>query len=364
MILCRGSLRIYLLLLTILLTSSVMAQSSLLAEGNRDPLLPGRIPRLALVIGIENYKNFDSVENAESDALAIARLFSDYGFSYVRTLLDAEADDKRKIFLAIDQLKTRLDSLSGSATIVFYFAGHGFQHDGEDFIVPRVVANPFRAADQSVADVQELLDESLAVANIASSLSLKRPAGVTIIFLDACRSDITNTLGDRSRVKKGFAKVKSQSTLISLATSQDSLATSQGRRKTYNSPYAAALVNVLFRRSEPFVPGQLGDIREYVCSETGSLDAGCRDDDQQITTSQNIEVAGKYFFFRNDYAAFQPESKMWSDALTSNSRACVERFLREFPDGYFTQQALGILRARAESSEKASARESNVCEEF
>ena len=80
-------------------------------------------PRLALVIGNDNYQSVPRLLNAREDAQAMARSLSDMGFQ-VQLELDLR---ERNMRAALRQFKSRVE---GGDEVIIFFAGHGVQFGG------------------------------------------------------------------------------------------------------------------------------------------------------------------------------------------------------------------------------------------
>ena len=147
------------------------------------PLL---IERYALVVGVENYREHDRVPNAINDAQAVGKALESSGkFAHIRVLADPESSED--LLAAIDEVVDR--AADGAATIVFYFAGHGFQFDGANYIVPRLAGKPTRDPRTRETNKEPLVRASLNLATITERFR-SRPAGANILFIDACRTHI------------------------------------------------------------------------------------------------------------------------------------------------------------------------------
>ena len=88
---------------------------------------PGR--RVALVIGNGTYEEAGTLANPVNDALDITGKLRDIGFEVI------EGNDlgKRELERKIGEFS---DALQGAGVGLFYYAGHGLQVDGRNFIVP------------------------------------------------------------------------------------------------------------------------------------------------------------------------------------------------------------------------------------
>jgi uncharacterized caspase-like protein len=85
--------------------------------------------RVALVIGNSAYKNTPPLANPRNDATEIGKVLKRVGFD-VDVVLDATKTE-------MDQALRRFgNNLDGSSAAVFFYAGHGIQVDGNNYILP------------------------------------------------------------------------------------------------------------------------------------------------------------------------------------------------------------------------------------
>jgi hypothetical protein len=98
--------------------------------------------RVALVIGNSAYQSVSRLENPKNDALLVAETLSRLGFTLVGGGAQVELDKP-----SFDSVVQRFGSqLIGADVALFYYAGHGLQVRGTNYLVP-VTANPTRETD-------------------------------------------------------------------------------------------------------------------------------------------------------------------------------------------------------------------------
>lgn len=201
------------------------ACSCLLAAAPLSPALADQ--RVALVIGISNYKNVTKLPNPVNDSNAIGNLLKTAGFS-VEIQNDLSNVQMRR---AINDFAYRV---RGADIALVFYAGHGIEVDGKNYLIP---ADAVLERDVDVQDETVPLDRLLTAVDPASRLRL--------IFLDACRDNpfarsMKRTLATRS-LGRGLANVDlpSANTLIAFAAKAGSTA-ADGSEK--NSPFTAALL--------------------------------------------------------------------------------------------------------------------------
>src|SRR5437899_2507226 len=88
--------------------------------------------RIALVIGAQNYTGLPALRNSLNDATAMASALQSKGFQ-VEALYDPKT--KREIKEAINRYFNEMRDLTGAVGIIYY-AGHGMQYEGENYIIP------------------------------------------------------------------------------------------------------------------------------------------------------------------------------------------------------------------------------------
>jgi uncharacterized caspase-like protein len=182
-----------------------------------------REPRNALVIGNGAYPS-GGLANPARDAALVARTLRNLGFTVDRLIDANQAEMKR----AIERFGTRIQA---GGTGVFYYAGHGLQVGGRNYLVPVGVEIRSEAdADIEGIDLNRVLSKMEAARN-----------RVNIVILDACRN---NPFYKNFRsTSRGLTFLDAPGgTLIGYATSPGSLAEDGSAR---NSPYTGALARYM-----------------------------------------------------------------------------------------------------------------------
>lgn len=184
--------------------------------------------KIALVIGIGDYdKPGWELANPENDARLVADTLGDIGFD-VQLALNKTEQELEDEFAAYGD---RLAAAGEDAVGVFYFAGHGVQSQGFNYLIPR---------DADADTEQDIWRQA---PRLGDALQYIRAAGnaVNFIILDACRN---NPLPSASRdIGGGLAAVdRASGLLISYATEPGFTATDGDGN---NSPFTLALSEVL-----------------------------------------------------------------------------------------------------------------------
>jgi hypothetical protein len=192
--------------------------------------------RLALVIGQSAYRTVTALPNPANDARAMSQLLNDAGFE-VTTAADLSQKDMNE---KLGGFAAKIAAKGPDTVALVFYAGHGLQIDGENYLVP-VDVDPRREADIPLQAVR--LNDVL---NTLNSV----PSKMRILLLDACRNNpfpaINQTAGH------GLALVNTKTgapgTFLSYSTSPGAEAEDGNGA---DSPYTTALLAVA---REPGLP--------------------------------------------------------------------------------------------------------------
>jgi TPR repeat protein len=180
--------------------------------------------RVALVVGNFNYDHVPRLANPGNDASLIATTLRSLGFTLVGDGVQQNVDKAHFDHLVQDFGR----AIQGADVALFYYAGHGMQVDGNNWLVP-TDANPTRPQD-------------LEFQMVNAELVLKQMDGagtrLNLVILDACRNNPFATLGTRG-VATGLAQMRApEGTMISFATQPGNVAADGSGA---DGPYATAL---------------------------------------------------------------------------------------------------------------------------
>ncbi|WP_052261702.1 caspase family protein [Leisingera sp. ANG-M1] len=139
------------------------------------PLSAAAQNRLALVIGIDSYTDVPALTKARADAKAIGAKLNELGF----TLVEALDQDRRGLNRKISEFTSRLEP--GDTAFVF-FAGHGIEIEGENYLLPADIAAPGAGGSDFVKS------ESIALSALLDRIR-KTGARSAIAIIDACRNN-------------------------------------------------------------------------------------------------------------------------------------------------------------------------------
>lgn len=181
--------------------------------------------RLALVIGNAEYASNAKLRNTRNDAASMAVELQALGFEVMKVLDGSYEQMKNAIYAFGDKAQTVDVS-------VFFYAGHGLEVDGTNYLVP------VDADIQSALDVKQ---KAIPLTGVIRTMEFANDEGLNMIILDACRNNPFPT-GKRSS-GSGLARVQTPSgTLIAYSTDPGSVA-SDGDRD--NGLYTGELVKQL-----------------------------------------------------------------------------------------------------------------------
>lgn len=189
--------------------------------------------RVAFVVGNSSYKSTTELANPVNDARLVARSLEAVGFD-VTTHLDLS---RAAFGAAISEFLIRTD---GAEVSIFYFAGHGMQLDGENYLLP---------TDASLRSEFDVLSESISLSTVSEAM--RGRANSVFLFIDACRDNplaetfyAENFPQTRSTTTRGLARVKSGATgsMVMFAASPGQVAYDGVGS---NSPFSLALARHL-----------------------------------------------------------------------------------------------------------------------
>ncbi len=162
--------------------------------------------RLALVIGNSEYKNGVNLKNPANDANLIEGTLKQLGFDVIKSL----NVDKISMENSIREFSRQMSDYN---VALFYYAGHGIQVDGVNYLIP---------VDAKLENKNECSWEAVAVNRVTDEFG-KHETNTNIVILDACRNNPF-----RSWVRgpeQGFkAMGPVNGTIISYATSEGATA--------------------------------------------------------------------------------------------------------------------------------------------
>ncbi|NVO15926.1 MAG: caspase family protein [Rhodoplanes sp.] len=289
--------------------------------------------RVALVVGNGAYRSISPLDNPVNDARLMAQTLRSLGFTLVGGAAQLDLD-KSALDAAVQAFGT---ALQGADVGLFYYAGHGVQVRGANYLVP-VGANPVREAD---IDFQ-MLDTALVLRQMEAA-----GTRLNLVILDACRNNPFGGRGLRATAG-GLAQMQApEGTLISFATQPGNVALDG---QSGNSPYTAALAQTI-RRAGLDIFQTFNEVGLAVKRSTAGA--------QQPWVSSS-PIAGTFYFSGTQAeplpsapqappvgAAGSDAERAWAVTKDTTSIAVLEDFVRQFgptPYGSMARARLEELR--------------------
>ncbi|MFL0357142.1 caspase domain-containing protein [Erythrobacter sp. GH1-10] len=273
--------------------------------------------QVALVIANSQYAATKSLTNPPSDAQLVAGALEQVGFETVTIANDLGFDE------FVSQLRNFRQLAEGADTAVVYFAGHGIEGKGRNWLLP---------VDAAPSQEEDLPFEAIELQLAMEALSGAR---LKIALLDACRNNpFANNWSSTTRsTTQGLAPVEVDDVLVIYAAAPGAVAYDG---KDGNSPFAKALARRLI---QPGLPVQMlgGMVRDDVLAETKGR--------QRPFISASITGQPLYLVEgpQEAGAVAAPDSAAdraaWDAALALDSIAGYRTYLRQWPTGLFTEYA-------------------------
>jgi uncharacterized caspase-like protein len=305
--------------------------------------------RVALILGNSAYQNAPPLANPVNDSALIAARLKQAGFDVVDSRHDLTALQTRRA------LRDFEDNARDADIAVIYYAGHGIEVDGTNYLIP---------VDAKLERDSDVYDEALSLDRVL--VAVEPAKKLRLVILDACRDNpfartMKRALASRA-ISSGLAKIEptSPNTLIAYSAKAGSTA-EDGDGK--NSPFTTALAGRLTtpgldvrkafgfvrddvlkataNRQEPFVYGSLGG-----------------DDVALVPSSMAPDAAAP---------ALRPAPSSQADARRDyelaaqvGSKAAFEAFLAQYPDGFYASLARSALDKLAAATPAAPAKSQPV----
>ena len=290
----------------------------------------GSEKRVALVIGNDDYLTLrPKLDNAGNDARAIERALKAAGFE---TTLKIDAR-RRELYQLIDAFAGQI-AASPDTVGLFYYAGHGIQANGTNYLIP---------VDADIASDQDLEAEAVDAGKVLRAMD-QAHNHINIVILDACRD---NPLPKSRGLSRGLAKMDApRGTFIGYAAAPGQ--TAEDGPKGGNGIFTGAFVQAL---AAPGLP--IEQMFKRVIATVGESTGG------RQAPWMEVSLQGDFYFFAPGSqptittqapspsaappSAASPEVVFWQSISSSNDRADFEAYLSQFPQGTFAQLARNRL---------------------
>ncbi|WMT74770.1 caspase family protein [Bradyrhizobium sp. Ash2021] len=304
--------------------------------------------RVALVLANSAYQNVAALTNPVNDGTVMAATLKDAGFDVVDFRRDLLAAETRRA------LRDFADRARDADIAVVYYAGHGIEVDGANYLIP---------VDARLERDTDVYDEAFSLDRILIAIEPVRK--LRLVILDACRDNpfaksMKRTVASRA-IGQGLAKVEPSSPNMLIAYSAKAGSTAaDGDGK--NSPFTIALSRHLTtpgldvrrafgfvrddvlkstgNRQEPFVYGSLGG------DDVPLVPAPARAAQPPAPTAQSEA--------RRDYEL----------ALQVGNKSALNAFLAQYPDGFYASLAkLQLEKIAAEETRVAATEKARLAEQ-
>jgi hypothetical protein len=255
--------------------------------------------RLALVIGNSAYRTVTALPNPANDAKAMAGLLKAAGFE-ITEAPDLTQSDMRR---AIRDFAAKIAEKGPDTVALVFYAGHGMQVDGENYLVP-IDAKIEREADLAI--------EAIRLVDVMNALSAA-PSKARIVILDACRNNPYSAIA--KNMGRGLAIVDApRGSFVSYSTAPGAEAADGAGE---NSPFTTALIEAA---REPGLPIELAfrRVRTIVDKATNAAQ----------TPWDSSSLIGDFVFFPGDKGVVRTDEprasqpvEFWKSRMVKRSPA-------------------------------------------
>ena len=225
--------------------------------------------RKAMVIGMSDYGSGRSLNNTLNDADDMAEVLTRLGFEV--TLL--KNNDLRNLRT---NLTNWYNTIEGNDMAIFYFAGHGIEVDGQNYLIP---------VDTEMASQTDVQYSTLNVNQVLGNMNEKR-VGMKLLILDACRDNPFSRSWSRSSSEKGLAGMTApRGTFIAFAASPGYTAHDGGNYNLRNGVFTHFLKQEILKQG-----ASIDEIFGNVSGKVSELT------NEQQTPFRNSSLAGNFYF--------------------------------------------------------------------
>ena len=291
--------------------------------------------RLALVIGNGDY-SASPLKNPLNDAKAMATRLRASGFEVIEKV-NLNRTQMRQAF------RDYGDKLKKVDVGLFYYAGHGAQVEGVNYLIP---------LGANIAREDEISDQGLSLNALLQKIKSASNA-LNMVVLDACRDNPFGSALTRGSASRGLARVNAPggTIVIYAAAPGQTSSDGDGENGLFTSHFLAQMQ----------VPGlELG----HILRNTGRAVYAQSKQKQEPHVERSL-LAGEFYFIQADNASTNPVQNMnhlspqelsrWQDVRQCTSLAQIKQFVADFPKGTFTPVArncLNQLQAEQQANQK------------
>jgi uncharacterized caspase-like protein len=302
--------------------------------------------RVALVLANSVYQNAPPLTNPINDGAMIAATLKEAGFDVVDSRHDLPALETRRA------LRDFSDMARDADIAVVYYAGHGIEVDGSNYLIP---------VDAKLERDTDVFDEAFSLDRVL--LAVEPAKQLRLVILDACRDNPFAKSMKRTVASRGFGRGLAQveptspNTLIAYSAKAGSTALDGDGR---NSPFTMALARHLTTPGLD-VRRAFGFVRDDVLKSTGNRQepfvyGSLGGDDVPLVPAKAAPPV----------AASNPQAEMRRDyelALQLGNKPAWDAFLTQHPDGFYASLArLQLEKIAAEQAHLAAAEKARQAE--
>jgi hypothetical protein len=280
--------------------------------------------RVALVIGNGAYQNVAQLPNPPRDASDVADSFTRLGFTVTKAI-DATGDAMRHALIEFGH------AADGADMAVVFYAGHGMEIGGDNWLIP---------VDARLLSDTDADSEAISLKSVTLQVNKARQFG--LVILDACRNNPFAAKMQRSlrtrAVSRGLAPTEPTDNVLVAYSAKDGTTANDGAGR--NSPFTTALlhnietpgleVTFMFRAVRDEVMDATN--REQQPFVYGSLSS------QAIYFKPPAQTGGS-----PPPASSNAAAQAWDAVKNSNDPAALESFLRYYGDGFYGDLARARL---------------------
>jgi uncharacterized caspase-like protein len=308
--------------------------------------------RVALVLGNPAYQNVAPLPNPVNDGAVIAATLKDAGFDVVDSRHDLPAAETRRA------LRDFADRARDADIAVVYYAGHGMEVDGTNYLIP---------VDAKLERDTDVFDEAFSLDRVL--LAIEPAKQLRLVILDACRDNpfdksMKRTVASRS-VSRGLAKIEpaSPNTLIAYSAKAGSTAQDGDAR---NSPFTIALAKHLTTPGLD-VRRAFGFVRDDVLKSTGNQQEPFvygslgGDDLPLVPVEPPPKISAPSTPAPNPQAEARRDYEL---ALQIGNKDALNAFLAQYPAGFYASLArIQLARIAAEETRVAATEKARLAEQ-
>jgi len=276
--------------------------------------------RVALVIGNSNYAAAPHLANPGTDAKLVAAALHRAGFSDVDLQVDLSRGNFEK---ALRAFQAKAD---GAEVALIYYAGHGLEIDGRNWLVP---------VDATLADERDLPFQGIDLDMVLGTVTGAK--GLRVVVLDACRDNpftrsIRRVSGTRGLASRGLADIEVTGTLVLYAQRAGQTAL-DGTGVGADSPFATAFAARLPERGVD-IRLLVSQVRDDVLATTGGKQEPFSYGSLPGVSLELVPETQNPGVPRAD-----AELQAFNEAANQNSVAAWERYLNAYPAGRYANLA-------------------------